>query len=524
MKQYLTLVSFIFIYLCFSCIKENKDTMLKSIDPGTKELIIPIISNLEEMYPVTVDFMDTVQICRIVYDTLISNGQFGSFRPRLANNWTFSKDRKIVTFFLRKGIHFHNGTLLKARHIRRSILNTINHKNYQDMSLYLKLRGINKIKNNGKIISHGIKIINDYTIQFLLREVNPNFISFLTDYRLSILLYDPNNKWIKNIGSGSFKIKQITSKSVELIRNSHFYLKKPKLDKVVFSADKGIDKFKLLLENKTPYINILELSKEQISAAKKVKYLKETKIAQPIIGYFYLNPLKGEFKKKQVREAFFKCFDKKSYVHEFYKSSHVAKQYIPKGVEGNTGKEFYIYSVKKGNALLRKAAYNNEKIVFVRPYVKSNTKRAQQQTNFLARMFQECGLNVLLKAIPFNEYSNNQELRKYHGVLLANSSLLPSNIFFLGMRRSSGHLNELYKYYSPNKDKLIDQIIMGSYSGVKLRMMYEKVETVLLEEYSLFPFLNRVLQLITNDNIKNFPLYSVPFSNYSFEDVDIKIN
>lgn len=56
----------------------------------------------------------------MVYEPLVSYKQGGKLEPALAESWTISKDGKIYTFKLRKGVKFSDGTLFNAAIVKKN--------------------------------------------------------------------------------------------------------------------------------------------------------------------------------------------------------------------------------------------------------------------------------------------------------------------------------------------------------------------------------------------------------------------
>ena len=56
-----------------------------------------------------------------VVERLVRWDEKGQIVPQLAEKWEFSKDQKSVTFYLRKGVKFHDGTDFDAEAVKFNI-------------------------------------------------------------------------------------------------------------------------------------------------------------------------------------------------------------------------------------------------------------------------------------------------------------------------------------------------------------------------------------------------------------------
>jgi len=99
-----------------------------------------------------------------VYDTLVYPNQDGTMRPQLAEKWDISADNLEYTFYLKKGVKFHNGDELTASDVVFSAkrLNTIG-------------EGVAYMFKNVKEVS----AVDDYTVKFTLEKPLGAFVSTL---------------------------------------------------------------------------------------------------------------------------------------------------------------------------------------------------------------------------------------------------------------------------------------------------------------------------------------------------------
>lgn len=65
--------------------------------------------------------LTTHSICSNIYDTLIREESDGNLVPGLSSEWTFNQDNTEITFTLREGIKFHDGTDMTAEDVVFSI-------------------------------------------------------------------------------------------------------------------------------------------------------------------------------------------------------------------------------------------------------------------------------------------------------------------------------------------------------------------------------------------------------------------
>lgn len=125
------------------------------------------------------DFSDTMALVNI-YDTLVFPNLDGSIRPHLAEKWDISDDNLTYTFYLRKGVKFHNGEELTAEDVVFSVDRLLE---IGEGFAYLY-----QTKDaQGNIIAgiESAKAIDDYTVELKLARPHGPFVLSLV--RLFIL-------------------------------------------------------------------------------------------------------------------------------------------------------------------------------------------------------------------------------------------------------------------------------------------------------------------------------------------------
>jgi peptide/nickel transport system substrate-binding protein len=221
---------------------------------------------------------------------LVRRNPDNSFSPLLAESWDWSKDSLTVTFHLRKGVKFHDGTDFNATVVKWNI----------DRQIAAKVGGTDNIVSQA--------IIDDYTYQMVIAKYQNTWFGNLAAMSTQI---SPDNV-TKNgaayadwnpVGTGPFKFKEYKENdSLTLVRNDSYWGVKPLLDgvKCLFIADATTQQIAF----EAGEGDILESVKEAKAAdlAKKNYYLDMS----PGLGTMLI-PSSGiagsPYTKQEVREA-----------------------------------------------------------------------------------------------------------------------------------------------------------------------------------------------------------------------------
>jgi ABC-type transport system substrate-binding protein len=161
------------------------------------------------------------------FDRLFNIGDDGKYKPGLALSWDTSKDGKSITFKLRQGVQFHDGTPFNAQAVKSNLDNLIPPK-------ATLLSGITSVD-----------VVDDYTVKLNLPEYN-NLILYHFATNPVTYMYSPEAlkkngaDWAQThpVGTGPFTLKDYQPDiSLTLVKNPNYWQKDlPYLDGIKMSV------------------------------------------------------------------------------------------------------------------------------------------------------------------------------------------------------------------------------------------------------------------------------------------------
>lgn len=158
-----------------------------------------------------------------VQEALVKVDRHGKLVPWLAEKWHTS-DNKNYTFFLKRGVRFHNGRELRAADVKFVFDRAMNPET--------KHPAVKQYEAIGDII-----VKDDYTITFALKTTNANFL--LTMARQGSVIYPReavDSLKSEPIGTGPYKLGEwVRGDRIVLVKNGDYHVKGlPKLDRVTY--------------------------------------------------------------------------------------------------------------------------------------------------------------------------------------------------------------------------------------------------------------------------------------------------
>ncbi|KAK3606970.1 hypothetical protein CHS0354_018566 [Potamilus streckersoni] len=158
-----------------------------------------------------------------IFEGLTRIGADGQVLPALASDWTVSKDSRVYTFNLKRGVKFHDGTAFSA----------------QDVKFSFERAAADTSENAQKPVFKNIakaEAVNPYKVRITLKEARGNFL-ILAGYGDAVMVSEKSAKQNKSspIGTGPFVFKEWRKGDrVMLEKNKVYHGPRPKLDRITF--------------------------------------------------------------------------------------------------------------------------------------------------------------------------------------------------------------------------------------------------------------------------------------------------
>ncbi|WP_307893938.1 nickel ABC transporter substrate-binding protein [Bacillus swezeyi] len=248
----------------------------------------------------------------MVYEPLVSYQDGGDLKPHLAESWDISKDGKVYTFHLRKGVKFSDGTSFNAQIVKKNFDTLL-----KNVELHSWLGFITKIDRTD--------VIDENTFQLTLKEPYYPTIQELAVVRPVRFLGeagfpedgDTSKGIVKPVGTGPWVLEEYKADEYAVFkRNEKYWGELPKEEKI---------KVKIIPDAET---RVLAFEKgdldiiygEGIISLDAFKQLEstgkyETSISEPVATrQLVINSKKEQLSDERVRQALHYGFNKEAMV------------------------------------------------------------------------------------------------------------------------------------------------------------------------------------------------------------------
>ncbi len=354
------------------------------------------------------DFSSSTALVNL-YDTLVIPDTKGAPQPGAAERWEVASDGLSWTFYLRRGIKFHDGSDLTAEDVKFS------------MDRLLKIGEGYAFLFLGKIKE--VKAPDKHTVVFHLNKPFGPFLSTL--YRLYLLnrdlvmanikkpgpyddMGDYGKKFLvtRDAGSGPYMVKKfkVEQKLVLTLNPNYWMPLDPNVpDEYVMLGTTESVTVRTMMVRRELEISDQWQATETLAALKKIKGLK---IAEYLSGggfYLMIHTKKPPTDDIHFRKAMAWAMDYQTVVKYLFPGSVPSKGPIPQTVPGADPNAFqYTNNLEKAKAELKKSKYYNQldKYPVTFHWIAEVPDEEKVAMLFMSKMT-EIGINIDVVKVPW---------------------------------------------------------------------------------------------------------------------------
>ncbi|ASB89517.1 MULTISPECIES: staphylopine-dependent metal ABC transporter substrate-binding lipoprotein [Bacillus] len=501
---------------------------------GKKELVYATPQDINDMNPHL--YQGSMSAQGMVYESLVENTEDG-IKPLLAESWDISKDGKVYTFHLRKGVTFHDGEPFNAKAVKKNIEAVQNNKEKHSW-----------IKLSTKIVS--VNVIDDYTVEIVLSEAYyPTLVELsMTRPYVFISPKDFKNgetkdgvngyngtgpyKLIdhktdryatfaanKNYWGGAPKIKKITAKALPAGETTFLALQKGEVN-FAFTDDRGADSINIEAINQLVDSGDYQLVRSKQMNTKMIA-ANSSKKDHPV----------GD---KSVREAIWLSIDRETISKDILNSTETAADTLfSSNVNyANVDLKKREYDIEKAKELLEKTGWTLEQGSTVREkdgkklamklYYDNNSPSQKKQAEFIQSSLQETGIELEVIGEKSTSIMNRRSTGDYD--LLFNQTwglaydpqntvaAFTSESSWLHSTKGIAKADELYKK--------VDEVLVSADEKTR-KSLYADILTIIHDEAVFIPVTNGNVTVIAPKNLRGISFkqtqFELPFEQMDFE-------
>lgn len=483
-------------------------------------LVYSLSSEPATLNPITATDIYEYRVNQFIYESLLErDNETLKLEPLIAHKYEISEDKLQYTFYMRKGIKWHDGVELTAEDV------VFTYKKIMDPKVdapHLRhyYRDIKKAE-----------VIDKYTVRFTYSKPYFRALEFCGGmniipkhiFKKGDFNKHPNN--YHSIGTGPYIFeKWETGKQIVIKRNPHYWdkEKEPNIDKIVFK----------LVTDDTVQLQLLKRGDLDFSALTAIQWMRQTrskkfkqskrklKYYTPSYTFIGWNTRRALFKDRDVREALTRLINRRSILKNLKYNLgqittgpfYIFSDYYVKDVKP------FEYDKKKALALLHKAGWKDtdqdgildkDGIKFKFTFLISTGRIfAEQLATIIKERFKKAGIIVEIKKLEWATFIQHIDDRKFDAVTIGWSMPIETDPYQLW---HSSQVIDKGSNLTGFQNKRVDHLIEKArkeFNRKKRAKMFNEIHRIIHEQQP-YTFLFCSMNLIAVDRrFQNTKIYN----------------
>lgn len=460
--------------------------------------------------------------------------------PGLAEKWDISKDGLTYTFHLRKGVKFHSGNGFKPTRDFNAddVLFTFNRQGQKDHPFHKVSGGAYNYYTDMGLpanLEH-IKKLDDYTVEFKLKEPNASFLAVIAMDFASILSAEYGDYLVKKgklddmdwhpIGTGPFVFLNYKKDStIRYKANDNYWRERPKIDNLIFAIT--LDPAVRFAKLKAGECHVMSLPNPSdipaMEAHPDINVLKKEGLN---VGFLALNTQKKPFDDPRVRRAMNLAINKQAIMDAIYHGSGApAKNPVPPTMWSyNEKTKDYGYDPEKAKALLKEAGLENgfKTDIWAMPVQRAYNPNARRMAELMQEDLSKVGIEAEIVTYEWGEYIDRSLKGEHQMVLLGWGADNGDPDNFFGTQLSCKALESggnLARWCYKPFDDLVEKAVKISDKKERTKL-YHTAQEIFVDQAPWVPIAHSVRQVPVRKEVKNYEALARDMNDFSIVDLE----
>ncbi|WP_033081285.1 ABC transporter substrate-binding protein [Colwellia psychrerythraea] len=448
----------------------------------------------------------TDAISKQLYNSLIVyKGKDNTLGPSLAKDWHVTRDGKMITFYLRQDVQFHQTGYFSPTRLFNAddVLFSFNRILDKEHSFHQVSGGQYPFFQSIKFsqLVNKVEKINDFTVRFVLKRNDSSFLANLaTDYA-AILSAEYGEKLLDAhtqheidifpIGTGPFKLKDYRVGSlIRFYRHDFYWQEKAKIEQLVFDISPSKTSRLTKLLAKECDVSSYPIAHEKIAERNDLELRSITSLN---VGYFGFNTKKAPFDNKLVRQAISLAINKQALIDTVYRSQAArARSILPEtswAYDPNTPE--LGYDPVRAKSLLEVAGYAQgfTMDIWAMPLQRAYNPNAITMAKLIQADLKKIGVKVKIVSYEWSTFLRRLSLGEHQSFLLGwnADNPEPDNFFTPMLSCSASEKGNNRTFWCNKKFDLLLQKALKTTNMNKRKVYYSQAMEIINEEMPLLP-------------------------------------
>ncbi len=515
-------------------ISQLRYNIISTFVQNSKSITIGRATDSLSLDPASTIDMGSARVAVNIFEGLVKYEQ-NEIVPALAKRWSVSEDGLTWTFYLEKGILFHDDTPFNAEAVAFNFDRWMNEDNPYHSDNF---QFWNIIFGISPSVVKDVQALSDDIVEIQLNSPYAPFLSTLAMPAFSIaspeavIKYHEDFKY-KPVGTGPFKFSSWNEEgTIELERYIRYWGDPAKVSKLIFKTipDSG-NRIDQMISGQIQMIS--NLTPDESNALENSPHVKLLKRPLSSVGYLALNLETPELTDPNFRKLLYSKLHNEMDQHPLFAAfSKPAQAFIPPGIWG--GREG-MQNNQLSDAEIRATAANYDmasihlKLLAPkdrRPYYPEPHKLAL----FIKQTLETLGMEIEIVEMPWGEFLSSLDQHNYDLLMTGwvADVIDPDNFlytFFASENISKGSMTNYALYSNPEVDELLRLARQTSDRSFR-ESLYGEAQNIIYDDIPGIPLTNMINTMAVHDSITGFTtdisgldrLHSVDYTEVSHEE------
>jgi ABC-type transport system substrate-binding protein len=185
------------------------------------KLVVAMASPVKAREPIQIELLEEQEILANVFETLLATDHEGNLVPALCEKWEVTNEGKSIVLSLRENVHFQDGQLLTANHVKQSFERAIGRVSREMPAALAVIRGRAEFAARETEDLAGIIVHSNNKLEIQLSEPLPLYPALLTDYKTGVTSSSGDDGPLS--GTGPLRIASFESSRIILERSADYW-------------------------------------------------------------------------------------------------------------------------------------------------------------------------------------------------------------------------------------------------------------------------------------------------------------
>lgn len=471
--------------------------------PAENEVVVALANAPTHLDPRRATDQASARVFQLVFNGLLTKDRHGNLIPDLAERWEISADGLTYDFFLRPGVHFHDGRPLRAADAA--------------WTLNSMLDGTVKTAKKAAFAAiETVEVVDELTLRLHLSEPNSSLLTDLTPEQGIVPAGATSQEMNEHpIGTGPFRFQQRTPELLVLERFEDHFRGAPELDRVLFKEVPDATVRALELLNGSVQLVVNDIAPDVVPLFRENPHFRVVEAPGVNYAYLGLNLEDPALSDPRVRRALALSIDRQRLVDTLWRGLGVVTEtMLPPGLWAyHDDLPTIPYDPAAAAALLEEAGYRDPDGDGPLPrltltYKTSTNEPYLLQAQVIQQMARASGIEIEVRSYEFATFYSDVRRGNFQMFSLLRTGIIDPNIYRLVLHSSQLPPNgqNRGRFQNARFDELVD---LGAQLPLQeqRRPLYLEAQEIFARELPYISLYTRVNFAVMAGSLEGYESY-----------------